>query len=187
MSDSGLKRISVDDEQIYLDIRALPEGFFFAATNRLPPSINKTYKSSNGGFHMSPEARLWKEWFGGNCYWTHRSNAYWTDPPLLCSCWFIGSNYDADNRLKILGDALQMGRLVENDKLIESHVVRKCIVRQRKKMGLVLFGGPESYFDSVPLMKDEIASCSDFPTFKEIASASLSLLDLLKAGGKSAA
>lgn len=43
------RQILIDDNEVYLNIRILDDFFFFAATDRLPPSINKTYKSCRGG------------------------------------------------------------------------------------------------------------------------------------------
>ncbi len=93
----------------------------------LPPSINRTYRTTrHGGFYSSKESKDWtKE--AGYTYLSSKNKKTFSRPIYVSITWFLKRDRDIDSGLKILLDFLQRQRIIKNDSLIKHLNVLKFI------------------------------------------------------------
>jgi len=140
----------------------IKNNYFSCWSLNIPPSINKTYKTSqSGGFFMSKNAKEWKQWFSEMCFWTLKKDLAgnklfekdFEEELCIILHWFITSRSDIDNRNKILLDALQNGGVFANDKNILTKITHKHIVK-KSHQGFMCVCKPLAHISEKDLLRN---------------------------------
>lgn len=108
-------------------------------TSNTPPSINRSYKTTrNGGFYKDKSATEWTSWIRlmamRSIGWGFGPGArqWWGETRLMSALyWFVPSNCDVDNSVKIIHDSLQ-DVLYPNDRAIDATLMGKSEVQRRR-------------------------------------------------------
>lgn len=129
----------------------------------LPPGINQMYStgSSPSGksmmFHSS-EAKRWKSMFADIV--ARAGNGLGEGPCCAGLYLFVPANFDTDNRLKMLNDAVQ-GTVVSNDKVFHRSVQYKTNAGARADKRFLYVAAPMDGFSKLIELFDSISSTFD--------------------------
>ena len=142
-------------------------------SDTLPPGVNQMYATGSIGpktgggfgkqgkqrstFFLTSVAKEWKKTVGETVV-----RASWPGKIYDCPCCalfhlFVFSNYDTDNRLKLMNDTLE-GAYIVNDKKISRSAQFKTIVRKRPDIGFVYCLAPR---ESFPLLLSSFSRFAD--------------------------
>ena len=124
------------------------DDLWIMTSDKLSPSVNRMYKACaradkngtpKGVMYASKEATAWKKTYGELIRLSAGKRTL--EPPYFgCAAFFVFENYDTDNRLKILNDALQ-GSVIVNDKKIVVSSQFKVTVSKKQDLGFAYVVG----------------------------------------------
>jgi len=103
----------------------------------LPTAINATYKTGNGRFYKSEEAKAW-EWDAKKAIRKQFKGGLYDTVVYVGLEFFFKRDRDIDSGIKIVLDALQREGVIKNDNLIEHLNVKKYADKDNPRVGVIV-------------------------------------------------